>query len=163
MKLLKFIVLYLSMIATMSCAKEDNNTCVILITYNYGDGQHHAFIGSDDKSIDSSYQNDHFLKESIEEFYGADRHIIKSDALNYLAEYVNRNCHTVDENTRKALASYTIRSYSKGSVQKCYYYDKDEIVKYFEGMIAWLEKSPYKHEYKGIIKQLQLYIKTRKP
>lgn len=162
MRFLKLIFFSFFFLVSVSCATSVNRTDVICVAYDTGDRQGYLFIGTDNQSIDSSYRNDSIIQRDIEFSARIERFILKRETVDYLAEYTNNNCNTIDEDARKKLAIFTIVSYSRSDVHKCYYYDKDEIVEYFNGMITWLNKSPHREECREFIAQLQLIVKVHK-
>jgi len=160
MNILKLVILVLTTCFASGCiAKNRNDVEVVSITYNTGDREHHVFIGTSISKIDSSYQTDKVLKESIEDYYGADKYIVSRKAVSYIAAYINEHCNTQDQDSRNMLATYLMRIYSENGIKKCYCYDQNEAGKYFTNMIVWLEKPPFKSEYSSLIKQLKLFQK----
>lgn len=160
MRFLRLPSLFLFLLMTISCYKKSSAAKVICITYDYGDGMGHVFLGTELKSIDSSYQNDKFLKESIELYNGASKYLVGSEAINYLSKYINSYCK-LEETSNGSFTKFIIRVYSENGVAKCCYTGNTEVKKYFEGMIAWINKSKYKSEFKELLPHLKLYVDNR--
>lgn len=172
MKYISVFILYSFLVFGIlgnSCKKPNKKINSISILCNYGDGRHFTFIGPNEKSIDSSFYRDTLIKDLIDpiwskEFYNYHasdlKCIMKLEAFMYLSYYINRHCNKIDRSDPKSITIFTIHSYSDEGDQICTYYYDDKLIKYFDGLIQYMEKSPYQNEYKGLIKQLQLYIKN---
>lgn len=151
MKAIAILFLFLSL---NSCVNAKCSDKVIAITQVTGGGNHtyYTFIGSDNRSINKVLQS----KRTYANIY-AIKYCMKSKVVEYITQYINQNCDSVNRITEKSTDFFIISVTGKNKKQVCCLENKSTSIPFFIGFKKWIERSPYKDYCEKFLESIEPY------
>lgn len=156
MKIMRTIIISLLTLALTTKMIAQNSNKVINIISVMGVSNHFypTLIGSDSTQIQRV-----IMEDNMNQSLNLGICLVRPSAVEYITKYICRHCDTINHINYKSKDYFIIYVYTKTSVHKCYIMEKAMSKPYFEGLIKWIENSPYKKECKKIIEDIRPYAR----
>lgn len=152
---MKTIITLLLLLSLNSCSNAQCSNEIIRIYYFSGGGNYNytTLIGSDSISINRLCQDENGYPMMCAKFYTSPK------TATYISKYISNHCNPINRINERTVSGFVIDLICKDHPKECFILGKIESKAYFEGLIKWIENSPYKKECKGIIEDFKPYVR----
>ena len=160
---MKYIPLILLSLLVTGCVNAQSPNNVIDVSHkvidiiNVVEGGNHRFpmlIGSDSNSINNALRFDN-RNESL----NLTMYVLRPPIVEYISKYISTHCNSANNVNETTGFYFILKIYTKENTKTCYVIDIKPSKPYIEGLIKWIEISPYKGECKDILSNFERVIR----